>query len=79
MFKVYPNIDFGYRANKFILSTFITLFCGCNNIDNITYEKCYNPNLETIKYTKYYFKLKKTKVILNYLPFYQDDNRYIEL
>ena len=78
-FKIYPNVDFGYKTNKIILSALITLFCGCNNIDNITYEKCYNSNLKTIKYTKYYFKLKKNNQMLNCCPFYKDETHYLPL
>ena len=78
-FKIYPNVDFGVKINKFILSTIVTLFGGCNNIDTITYEKCYNSNLKTIKYTKYYFKLKKRNIMLNYCPFYEDETHYSRL
>ena len=78
-FKIYPNLDFGFKTNKFILSTLIRLFCGCNNIDNVTYEKCYNKNLKTIKYTKYYFKLKKKNIMLNCFPFCKHDMRNIPL
>ena len=78
-FKIYPNIDFGVKTNKIILSTIITLFCGCNSIDTITYEKCYKTNLKTIKYTKYYFTLKKKNIMLNCCPFYKDETRYLPL
>ena len=41
-FKIYPNIDFGVKFNKFILSSLISLYSGFNNIEKVTYEKFYN-------------------------------------
>ena len=67
-FKIYPNIDFGFKFNKFILSSLISLCSGCNNIEKVSYEKFYTKKLN-IKYTKYYIKLKRRNYLLNYSPF----------
>ena len=54
-----PSRDMGVNMNKIILRSFVTLYSGCNYniVEKITYEKFYNRDFNTIKYTKYYIKL----------------------
>lgn len=60
-----PSRDFGININKIILKSFVTLYSGCNYniVEKITYEKFYNNDLKTIKYTKYYIKLTNDREI----------------
>lgn len=54
-----PSRDLGATINTMILKSFVTLYSGCDYsvVERITYEKFYNIDLKTIKYTKYYIKL----------------------
>lgn len=69
-----PSRDMGVKINKIILTSFVTLYSGCkyNIVENITYEKFYNNDFNTIKYTKYYIKLNtdcEINLMYNMIPY----------
>ena len=69
-----PSRDFGATINTMILKSFVTLYSGCNYniVEKITYEKFYKNDLRTIKYTKYYIKLKsdcEIDLMYNLIPY----------